>query len=140
MLAGIPRCIFSNFDGYPRALEIANSLNVGISLCCGTWLESGRRLTGNDPEEMIRHFGAKKIWKIHIRNVSAPLPHFVETFMDDGDYDMHKIMKTLYDIVFDGIVILDHSPRMVGGDYTKTAYGFAYMRALLNCVNAGAQA
>ena len=81
VLAGVPRCIFSNFAGYQRALEIANSPNVGICLCCGTWLEGGRKLTGKDPAEMIRHFGAQKIWKIHFRNVSAPLPHFVETFM-----------------------------------------------------------
>ena len=59
---------------------------------------------------MIRYFGAKKIWKIHFRNVSAPLPHFVETFMDNGYYDMYKIMKALRDVNFDGIVILDHSP------------------------------
>ena len=84
MLAGVPRCIFGSFDGYRRAMEIANSPNVGICLCCGTWLEGGRQLTGKDPEEMIRYFGAKKIWKIHFRNVSAPLPHFVETFMDNG--------------------------------------------------------
>ena len=57
MLAGVPRCIFSSFEGYKRALEIAHSPNVGICLCCGTWLEGGRRLTGKDPEEMIRHFG-----------------------------------------------------------------------------------
>ena len=117
VLAGVPRCIFSNFDGYKRALEIANSPNVGICLCCGTWLEGGRQLTGKDPEEMIRYFGAEKIWKIHFRNVSAPLPHFVETFMDNGYYDMYKIMKALRDVNFDGIVILDHSPRMVGGNY-----------------------
>ncbi len=138
VLAGVPRCIFSNFEGYRRALEIANSPNVGICLCCGTWLEGGRRLTGKDPEEMIRHFGAGKIWKIHFRNVSAPLPRFVETFMDNGCYDMHKIMKALHDVQFDGIVILDHSPRMVGGDYAQTAYGFAYMRGLLNGVSARA--
>ena len=70
----------------------------GICLCCGTWLEGGRQLTGKDPEEMIRHFGAEKIWKIHFRNVSAPLPHFVETFMDNGYYDMYKIMKALRDV------------------------------------------
>ncbi|HTS61850.1 MAG TPA: mannonate dehydratase [Candidatus Acidoferrales bacterium] len=131
-LAGVPRCIFGNFEGYKRALEIAASPNVGICLCCGTWLEGGRQLTGKDPEEMIRYFGAAKIWKIHFRNVSAPLPHFVETFMDDGYYDMYKIMKALRDVGFDGIVILDHSPEMVGGNYAQTAYGFAYMRALLN--------
>jgi mannonate dehydratase len=138
VLAGVPRCIFSNFEGYKRAMEIADSPNVGICLCCGTWLEGGRKLTGKDPEEMIHYFGAKKIWKIHFRNVSAPLPHFVETFMDDGYYDMWKIMKALRDVEFDGIVILDHSPAMVGGNYTQTAYGFAYMKALLNRANAEA--
>lgn len=140
VLAGVPRCIFSNFEGYKRALEIANSPSVGICLCCGTWLEGGRQLTGKDPDEMIRYFGAQKIWKIHFRNVSAPLPHFVETFMDDGYYDMYKIMKALRDVHFDGIVILDHSPRLVGGNYAQTAYGFAYMKALLNRANAEAKA
>jgi mannonate dehydratase len=140
MLAGVPRCIFSNFDGYKRALEIADSPNVGICLCCGTWLEGGRRLTGKDPEEMIRHFGAQKVWKIHFRNVSAPLPHFVETFMDNGYYDMSKIMRALRDVGFDGIAILDHSPRMVGGNYTQTAYGFAYMKGLLNGINSEVRA
>jgi mannonate dehydratase len=140
VLAGVPRCIFGNFEGYKRAMEIANSPNVGICLCCGTWLEGGKKLTGKDPEEMIRYFGAKKIWKIHFRNVSAPLPHFVETFMDDGYYDMWKIMKALRDVSFDGIVILDHSPTMVGGNYAQTGYGFAYMKALLNRANANADA
>jgi mannonate dehydratase len=109
---------------------------VGICLCCGTWLEGGKALTEKDPEEMIRYFGAGKIWKIHFRNVSAPLPHFVETFMDDGYYNMYRIMKALHDVNFDGIVILDHSPAMAGGNYSQTAYGFAYMRALLNRANA----
>lgn len=139
VLAGVPRCIFGNFEGYKRAMEIANSPNVGICLCCGTWLEGGKKLTGKDPEEMIRYFGAKKIWKIHFRNVSAPLPHFVETFMDNGYYDMWKIMKALRDVNYDGIVILDHSPTMVGGNYTQTAYGFAYMKALLSRANGEAK-
>ena len=63
VLAGVPRCIFSNFEGYKRALEIASSPNVGICLCCGTWLEGGRQLTGKDPEEMIRFFGARRSGK-----------------------------------------------------------------------------
>ena len=120
-------------------MEIANSPNVGICLCCGTWLEGGRQLTGKDPEEMIRYFGAQKIWKIHFRNVSAPLPHFVETFMDNGYYDMNKVMKALRDVNFDGIVILDHTPTLAGGANAQTAYGFAYMKALLNRANAEAK-
>lgn len=138
VLAGVPRCIFANFDGYRRAMEIANSPNVGLCLCCGTWLEGGKQLTGKDPEEMIRYFGAQKIWKIHFRNVTAPLPHFIETFMDNGYYDMYKIMKALRDVSYDGIVILDHTPTLVGGSNAQTAYGFAYMKALLNRANASA--
>jgi mannonate dehydratase len=49
-------------------------------------------------------------------------------------------MKALHDVGFEGIVILDHSPRMVGGDYAQTAYGFAYMKGLLNGVHAEARA
>jgi len=135
VLAGVPRCVFGNFDGYRRAMQIANSPNVGICLCCGTWLEGGKALTGKDPEEMIRYFGAEKIWKIHFRNVSAPLPHFVETFMDNGYYDMYKIMKALRGVNFEGIVILDHTPGLEGGHYAEQSYGFAYMKALYNRAN-----
>ncbi len=131
-LAGIPRCIFANFEGYKRAMEIANSPNVGICLCCGCWNEGGKALMHKDPAEMIRYFGPEKIWKIHFRNVSAPLPHFVETFMDNGYYDMSEIMKALVEVKFDGIVILDHTPEVVGGHYPEQAYGFAYMKALKN--------
>jgi mannonate dehydratase len=139
-LAGVPRCIFSNFEGYKRAMEIANSPNIGICLCCGCWNEGGRTLMHKDPAEMIRHFGPDKIWKIHFRNVSAPLPHFVETFMDNGYYDMYQIMKALNDVHFDGIVILDHTPELVGGHYPEQAYGFAYMKALKNRAIAEAKA
>ena len=101
-------------------MEIANSPNVGICLCCGTWLEGGTAADrqgsrGDDP--LFRR--AEKIWKIHFRNVSAPLPHFVETFMDNGYYDMYKIMKALRDVKFDGIVILDHTPGHGGRQLTR---------------------
>lgn len=148
VLAGVPRCIFGNFEGYRRAMEIADSPNIGLCLCCGTWLEGGKELTGKDPEEMIRYFG-KKIFKIHFRNVNAPLPHFIETFMDNGYYDMYKIMKALRDVDFDGIVIPDHVPRMGlapaagtpdrGGNdaYGRAAlaYSISYMRALRDRAN-----
>ena len=111
MLAGVPR-IFTSFEGYKRALEIANSPNVGICLCVGTWLEGGSKM-GADPVEVIKYFGAqKKLFKIHFRNVSSPLPHFTETLMDDGYYNMYKVMEALVGINFDGLVIPDHVPQL----------------------------
>ena len=138
-LAGVPRCIFSSFEGYRRALEIANSPNVGICLCVGCWLEGGP-LMGKDVLETIRYFGERrKIFKVHFRNVSAPLPHFVETFLDNGYMDMYKVMKALREVDFDGVVIADHIPLMGNDRRLGTAFTISYMKALLDRANAEAK-
>jgi len=135
-LGGVPRCIFSSFDGYRKAFEIANSPNIGMCLCVGCWLEGGK-LMGRDVLETIRYFGKQgKLFKIHFRNVHAPLPHFRETFIDEGYMDMYKVMRALREVNFSGAVIADHIPSMVGGRYAGTAYSIGYMKALLNRVNA----
>lgn len=152
VMAGVPRCIFSSFEGYKKALEIANSPNIGMCLCVGCWLEGGP-LMGKDPVETIKYFGSrKKLFKVHFRNVSAPLPHFNETLLDDGYFDMYKVMKAMVEVEFDGIAIPDHipgvgsmpgesrpaGPRSGGQDFRPSAglaYLIAYMRALLNAAN-----
>jgi mannonate dehydratase len=134
VLGGVPRCIFGNFEGYRRALEIAGSPNIGVCLCCGTWLEGGK-LMGKDVLETIRYFGSRgKIFKIHFRNVSAPLPHFVETFVDDGYMDMTQVMQALREVNFNGVMIPDHIPEMIAGSRAGTAYTIAYMKALRKTV------
>lgn len=136
LLGGVPRCIFGNFEGYKRALEIANSPNVGVCLCCGTWMEGGT-LMGAAVLEAIRYFAAqKKLFKIHFRNIDAPLPHFVETFIDNGHMDMYRIMRTLREVNFDGVMIPDHVPEMLGGHRVGTAYSIAYMKAMRDRANA----
>jgi mannonate dehydratase len=134
-LGGIPRCIFSSFAGYERALEIADSPNVGICFCVGCWLEGGD-LMGKGVIESIRHFGAQgKIFKVHFRNVDQPLPHFVETFVDDGYQDMYQVMKTLREVGFNGVAIPDHIPSMAGGPRVGTAYTIGTMNALVKRAN-----
>jgi mannonate dehydratase len=135
VLGGVPRCIFGNFEGYKRAFEIAGSPNIGMCLCCGTWDEGGK-LTGKNVLETIDYFGKQgKIFKIHFRNVSAPLPHFVETFVDDGYIDMYRVMRALRKVNFNGVMIPDHVPEMAGGGRAGTAYSIAYMKALLKRAN-----
>ena len=131
-LGGIPRCIFSSFAGYQRALEIADSPNLGICFCVGCWLEGGE-LMGKDAVESIRHFGNMgRIYKVHFRNVHAPLPHFIETFVDDGYMDMYQVMKTLQEVGFKGVLIADHVPSMTDDPRVGTAYSIAYIKALLS--------
>jgi mannonate dehydratase len=128
-LGGVPRCIFGNFDGYVRALEIANSPNIGVCLCCGTWMEGGKYM-GKDVFDAARAFAKMgKLWKIHFRNVTAPIPDFVETFVDEGYTDMKKLMRTLVEVDFRGILIADHVPGMVDSR-AGWAYSIGYIKAL----------
>lgn len=130
VLGGIPRHIFGTFDGYVRALEIANSPNIGVCLCCGTWAEGGEN-TGRNVYEAAREFAKMgKLWKIHFRNVTSPVPDFVETYIDGGYTDMPKLMKTLVDVGFDGNLIADHVPPMTGARQAAWSYSMGYIRAL----------
>ena len=83
---------------------------------------------------MIRDFGGRgKILGIHFRNVSAPLPRFVETFPDEGCMDMYQVMKALREVRFNGAVVPGHIPELTGGEGIRragTACCIAYMRAL----------
>ena len=128
-LGGVPRCIFSSFDGYQKAMEIAGSPNIGICFCVGCWLEGGD-LMGRDVLSAIEHFGGRRIFKVHFRNVDRPLPHFVETFVDDGCQDMYPVMKALERVGFRGVLIPDHIPEMADDPRVGTACTIACMKTL----------
>jgi mannonate dehydratase len=131
--------LFTHYDGYRRAEQIAgNSKNWGLTFCVGTWSEGGDKM-GKNVFEMIRDFGGRgKIFEIHFRNVTGPLPHFVETFPDDGYMDMYQVMKSLRQVKFNGAAEPDHVPRLAGDSgilRAGTAYCISYMRALLRRAN-----
>jgi mannonate dehydratase len=136
-LGGIP-CLIQSGASYDRAFAIADSPNLGMEFCVGCWLEGGEAF-GNLLDG-IRHFHEMgKIFIVHFRNVSAPLPNFVETFLDEGYMDMYQVMKTFCEVGYEGSMILDHTPRFVG-DYAKgggTGYAIGYMRALRERAEAG---
>ena len=132
--------LFTHYDGYHRAEQISGgSPWWGLTFCCGTWSEGGDKM-GKNVFEMIRDFGGRgKIFEIHFRNVTGPLPHFVETFPDDGYMDMYEVMKALRKVKFTGAAEPDHVPRLAGDSgmlRAGSAYCIAYMRALLRRANA----
>ncbi len=134
-LGGVPRCLFGTFAGYKRAIEIADSPNVGVCLCTGCWLEGGTAM-GKDVVEAIRYFGKRrKLFKVHFRNVTAPMPEgFTETFLDDGYMDMHRVMEALHGVDYDGAVMSDHLPRMVGGARAAEAFAVGTIKAMVRGV------
>ena len=90
--------------------------------------------------EAIRYFvEQKRIFIVHFRNVTAPLPEFTETFLDNGYMDMYEAMKIFVDTGYDGTMILDHTPEFAGGYALGggTGYAIGYMRALIERAEAG---
>jgi mannonate dehydratase len=131
--------LFTHYDGYHRAEQISGgSPNWGLTFCVGTWAEGGSKM-GKDVFEMIRDFGGRgKIFEVHFRNVSGPLPHFVEAFPDDGYLDMYQVMRALRAVKFSGAAEPDHVPKLAGDSgilRAGTAYCLVYMRSLLNRAN-----
>jgi len=131
-IAGIP-CLIRSAEAYRKAFAVAESDALGMEFCCGCWLEGGTDGFG-DLLDGLREFVADdRVLIVHFRNVSAPLPRFTETFLDNGYMEMYQIMRTLVATGYTGTVTLDHTPRFVGRYAAGggTGYAIGYMRALL---------
>jgi len=127
--------VFINYAAYKHAEEVVSkgSKNWGLCLCLGTWLEGGDTM-GKDAATMIREFGGRdKIFTVHFRNVSSPLPRFHETFQDDGYQDMYLLMKALREVHSTASLIPDHYPGIVSDANLRidNAYMVSAMRQML---------
>ena len=67
---------------------------------------------GNIYEAVDRYSKQGRIAYIHLRNVIGKVPHYRETFIDEGDVDMLRILAILHRNHFDGVLIPDHTPQM----------------------------
>ena len=84
---------------------------------------------GLDAVDAIRYFAQRdKIFKVHFRNVDQPLPHFTETFVDNGYMDMYQIMKVLQQCSFKGIMVSASPPGAVSLAGRVVAVGAASCR------------
>jgi mannonate dehydratase len=137
---GVAR-LFRSRQAFRRAMEIANwSPYSGLLFCVGSWAEMlGESGKGESVVDAIREFGGRgRIFQVHFRNISSPMPDFHETFPDNGYLDMPKVMRALAEVRFNGIVVPDHVPRCGesdGGPKAGEAFIFGYIRALIQSVS-----
>ena len=139
-IAGAARIIRS-LEAYKRVIEIVDSPSNAIEFCQGTIAEMCP--TAEQVYEAIRYFGSRKrIAYVHFRNVVGSVlddaPAFAETFIDEGKVDMLQAMRAYKEVDFRGVLIVDHTPGMVGDTgwgHRGRAYAIGYMKALLKCVN-----
>ena len=78
-----------------------------------------------------------KLGYVHLRNVRDKVPFYKETFIDDGEVDILKVLRILKRNNFQGVLIPDHAPQMscAAPWHAGMAYALGYMRAGLQIVN-----
>jgi len=94
---------------YQKLIDLAPSRSNTLELCVGTLAE----MTEGDIYDAVDQYSKQgRIAYIHLRNVVGKVPHYRETFIDEGDVDMVRILAILHRNGFDGVVIPDHTPQM----------------------------
>ena len=89
-------------------------------------------MTEGDIYETVDTYSRQqRLGYVHFRNVTGKVPHYRETFIDDGDVDMLRVLAILKRNGFTGVLIPDHTPQMNCGApwHAGMAYAMGYMRA-----------
>lgn len=124
-----PRLVYQP-ELYQRLLDIVPSHHNALEFCLGTLSE----MTEGDIYEVCdRYTRHGNVAYIHFRNVKGKVPHYTETFIDEGQIDMARIMAILKKNNFDGMLIPDHTPQMscTAPWHAGMAFAMGYMKALL---------
>lgn len=103
-----PRLVYQPFM-YQRVLDVMPSSNNALELCVGTLAEMTE---GNVYDAVDRYSRQGNVAYVHLRNVRGKVPNYRETFIDEGDVDMVKILSILKRNGFEGVLIPDHAPQM----------------------------
>jgi mannonate dehydratase len=123
-------------DLYQRVYELAPSPMNAIELCVGTLSE----MAGADVYAAVERYSqARRIAYVHLRNVRGKVPRYRETFIDDGDTDMLRVLAILHRNGFDGVVIPDHTPLLdcPGPWHASMAHALGWIRAAMTAVERG---
>jgi mannonate dehydratase len=133
-ICGLER-VMSSVESFDWLLDLHPSPMNGITLCAGCFGE-----LGVDVPSLVPRFG-ERIHFVHLRNIHGSPGDFIETFPDDGDLDLTKLIRALHEAGFDGYVRPDHAPLLASEAGDVEGYGFqghlftlGYIRGLLDSV------
>jgi mannonate dehydratase len=72
--------------------------------------------------QAVRLLGPRgKVAYAPLRDVKGTVPSFVECFLGEGNYTLAVVVRELRRVGFDGFVLDDHTPALVGTRLTGTA-------------------
>lgn len=129
---GTPRLVYQ-MAHYQRLIDLHPSPANRLEYCLGSLAE----MTEGDLYAATESYARQgRLGYVHFRNVRGQVPFYKETFVDDGDIDMLRIVEILDRNGFDGVIIPDHAPQMSCGApwHAGMAFALGYMRAALQTV------
>jgi mannonate dehydratase len=131
-MRGQPRLVYQPHM-YERLLDSYTSPSNALEFCLGTLAEMTE---GNVYDATDRYSRQGKLAYVHFRNVHGKVPHYHETFVDDGDIDMLRVLRILKANGFRGVLIPDHTPQMTCDApwHAGMAYALGYMRCALQAI------
>lgn len=124
---GQPRLVYQPHL-YQKLLDLKPSPSNTLEFCVGTLAE----MTEGDIYDVVDHYSRQgKLGYVHLRNVRDKVPHYKETFIDDGAVDVLRVLKILKKNRFDGVIIPDHAPQMACAApwHAGMAYALGFLRA-----------
>jgi mannonate dehydratase len=124
-----PRLVYQP-DLYHQLLDMVPSRSNALEFCLGTIAE----MTEGDVYTAVDTFCKRDaIAYLHFRNVSGKVPCYQETFIDEGDVNMFRVLEILKANDYQGVLIPDHTPLMSCDApwHSGMAYAMGYMKAAL---------
>ena len=134
-MRGQPRLVYRP-RLYQKLIDLNPSQANTLEFCIGTLAEmipQGR----DDIYDVIDQYSRqRRIGYVHLRNVTGRVPRYRETFIDDGDVDVFRVLQILHRNAFDGVIIPDHTPQMACAApwHAGMAYALGYLKAALKAV------
>lgn len=116
---------------YQKLIDLKPSPRNALEFCVGTLAE----MTEGDIYETVETYSRQnKLAYVHLRNVRGKVPYYKETFIDDGDVDVLRVLRILQRNHFNGVIIPDHAPQMscAAPWHAGMAYALGFLRAGLN--------
>ena len=132
-LRGQPRLVYQP-DLYQRLLDRRPSRANALEFCVGSIAE----MTGGDVYDAVERYSRQQaLAYVHFRNITGKAPYYRETFADDGDVDMVRVLRILRRNGFEGVIIPDHTPQMTCAApwHAGMAWALGYIRGALQALD-----
>lgn len=131
-IRGQPRLVWQP-QLYQRVIDLDASPSNALEFCIGSLAE----MTEGDIYDVVDTYSRQgRLGYVHFRNVRGKAPFYRETFIDDGEVDMLRVLQILRRNGFDGVLIPDHTPQMACAApwHAGMAFAMGYMKAAMRAL------